>query len=68
MKRADEFHFSVVEAVSDRQLFYFELVLDFIHTFEVVHLEVTMRPTDLTLEMGKLLAAAGRHNPKFDTV
>jgi hypothetical protein len=40
-------------------------ILDYIHIFEVVLLQVIMRPTDLTLEMGKLLAATRHHNPKF---
>jgi len=42
--------------------------MDYIYIFEVVHLEVIMRPSDLTLETGKLLAATGHHNPKFDAV
>ena len=45
-----------------------QLILDYIHIFEVVSLQVIMRPTDLTLEMGKLLAATGHHNLKFDAV
>ena len=45
-----------------------QLILDYIHIFEVVRLQVIMRPTVLTLEMGKLLAATGHHNPKFGAV
>lgn len=67
MKCAGESHFSAIERASVREHFYLELILDYIHIFEVVCLQI-IRPTDLTLEMGKLLAAIGRHNPKFDAV
>jgi hypothetical protein len=68
VKCAGESQFSVIETVSDRELFYFELVLVYIHIFVVVHFQVIMRPTVLTLEMGKLIAATGHQNPNFDAV
>ena len=66
MKCAGESRLSVIEPASVRELFYVELILDYIHIFEAVHLQFIMRLTDLTVEIGKLLSATGQNNPKFD--
>jgi hypothetical protein len=40
VKCAGESRFSVIESASVRELFYFELILGYIHILEVVHMPV----------------------------